>query len=279
MSKVLFVQNTFVPDQNQFSRLEKSIRSLQKYLDGLETENEYHYALAGWIAPEYRDKVNALWRGLMKVATVTRVTIFPLQSNLGKGIATNRAVKTCSNMEDVDFDYLFMFDSDIRFEDTEQDIVQILIEQTMEMDLINPAMRYPVMSCNFKEHQVHNEGVLDFGHRTKHGVVRCSTGNFGCVGGGCWLVAKDHWDTVGGYTEDAIYGKDDGKFYLDTIRLVKDGQKHMVGMAQDVYVIHPSDTDDEYNRFKADTNVNRVRKMTYAELAVDSDKFWNERNK
>ena len=148
---------------------------------------------------------------------------------------------------------------------TLQDWRQIQLEPSLTTQLFTEQ--------HFKEHQVHGEGVLDFGYKTKHGLVKCSTGNFGCIGGGCWLIDKLHWDLLGGYCTDAVYGKEDGRLYLDTIT-TKD---RMVALSFDVYVIHPADIDEVYNRFKADTNINRVQKMSYSELTVDSENFWKGR--
>ena len=165
-----------------------------------------------------------------------------------------------------------MFDNDIVFKPCQEDIVDILITQQKEMDAIG-GIKYPVISCNFEEHQVHQIAALDQGFKTKDGrMVKCSTAHFGCLGGGCWLVEKSHWDEVGGYCSDTIYGKDDGMFYLDTIRMGM-----MVCLSEDIWVIHPSDEDQTYNLFKADTNVNRVLKMDYKELGIDSDNFWRNR--
>lgn len=275
MSKVLFVQNCFVPDENQCRRLERSLESLLDYSDGFISKNEYHFVLGGHIADEFKDRIRKLITEFTERQESSRffkeIRLIESKINAGKGRITNFSVDHfCKNISEVD--YLFMFDNDIIFKNEEKDLVQILIEQMTEIDAIG-SMKYPVMSCNFEEHQVHNEGVLDFGYPSKHGLIKCSTGRFGCIGGGCWLVKKNHWDKVGGYCADAVYGKDDGKFYLDTITM----KDRMVALSYDQYVIHPADTDQEYNRFKADTNINRVRKMNYDELSDDSGKFWSNR--
>lgn len=274
MSKVLFMQNCFVPDENQFNRLKRSLESLRDWAEvNKTTENYYRFVLGGYIHEDYINPIEEL------VWEITGTLFFRdgglnlFETNVGKGVACNETIKPHGK----DFDYLFLFDNDIVFEIDSGDIVQTLMDQQDEMDLLNPDMRYPVISCNFKEHQVHNEQVLDYGHKTATGVIRCSTGNFGCIGGGCWLIRKPHWDKLGGYCQDAIYGKDDGQFYLDTITLIEGTVRHMVALSFDVYVIHPSDEDMAYNLFKADTNVNRVRKMNYTELTEDSEKFWSER--
>lgn len=274
MTNALFIQNCFVPDDNQFNRLSRSLESLFKYMSGLKSKNFYHFVLGGYIAPKYISRIDDIINKALadENRKFDEVVTYKFDTNIGKGRACNYAVENfCKKYGEVD--YLFMFDNDIVFEDRQEDIVQMLIEQKKELDAVSK-MKYPVISCNFKEHQVHNEGVLDFGKKVIHGVMRCSTGRFGCIGGGCWLVVKKHWDKVGGYTTDAIYGRDDGKFYLDTIKM----KDQMVALSQDIYVIHPSDEDMEYNRFKADTNVNRVRKMNYEELTEDSAKFWEKRN-
>lgn len=273
MTKVLFMQNCFVPDDNQYNRLTRSLKSLQTYVEGLSTDNSYSFALGGYIAPEYLDRVMDTIRQIEEGKNILfNVMLYHFKKNLGKGRVCNYVIENyCKTHGPVD--ELFMFDNDIVFEDCEEDIVQMLLEQRSELNAVSE-MKYPVVSCNFKEHQVHNEGVLDFGKKVIHGVMRCSTGRFGCIGGGCWLVSKPHWDKVGGYTTDAIYGKDDGKFYLDTIKM----KDRMVALSQDIYVIHPSDDDIEYNRFKADTNVNRCQKMNYQELTEDMNRFWEKRN-
>lgn len=283
MAKVLFIQNCFVPDDNQFGRLKRSILSLLAYSTNLKeanSGNEYSYVLTGYVAPEYKkeiqDLVTLFTQGVKEEACFKEVRYCQFASNLGKGRSTNFGVNYfVEHAHDVD--YLFMFDNDIVFEDQERDIVQILLEQKEEIDAINPNLKYPVISCNFKEHQVHNEGALDFGVKTKHGLIRTSTGNYGCIGGGCWLVEKKHWDAIGGYEIDAVYGKDDGHFYLATIKRKVVDVRHAVALSWDVYVIHPSDVDQTYNIFKADTNVNRVRKMSYDQLREDSNKFWKDR--
>lgn len=283
MPRVLFMQNCFVPDENQCARLERSLKSLLAYSTNLAAakgNNEYHYILAGWIDEAYIERIEGLvslfTQGTETDKCFTHVSLFRLSENMGKGHSCNMSIAEFS--KNVEVDYLFMFDNDIVFEDREDDLIQVLLEQKEELDAVNPKLRYPVIACNFKEHPVHNEGALDFGMQTKHGLMRTSTGNYGCVGGGCWLVAKEHWDAIGGYVTVAVYGLDDGKFYLDTIkRVVDEDVRHAVAVSWDQYVIHPSDTDQTYNLFKADTNVNRIRKMDYDELKIDSEEFWKDR--
>lgn len=270
MNNVLFIQNCFVPDENQYNRLKRSLLSLKKFVSNIDTTNNYYFALGGYIDDKWKDSINDIINDISDSKIFNKVLFYKFKANLGKGRVCNFIVNHFGELYNID--YLFMFDNDIVFENTGNDIVEMLIEQKQELDAISN-MKYPVISCNFKEHQVHNEGVLDFGKKVIHGVMKCSTGRFGCIGGGCWLVSKPHWDKVGGYTIDAIYGKDDGKFYLDTIKM----KNQMVALSQDIYVIHPKDEDQEYNRFKVDTNVNRVRKMSYDELKTDSNKFWENR--
>jgi len=270
MKHILFMQNCFVPDENQFNRLKRSIESLIVLSKKTKTTNYNRYVLSGWIHEDYEREITELVEELNDCLYFTDTYINLLSTNAGKGVACNITIKQYAH--EYYWTHLFLFDNDIVFEADSGDLPQILIEQQQELNAIS-ALKYPVISCNFKEHQVHCEGALDFGAKTKHGTMRCSTGNYGCIGGGCWLIDKPHWDKIGGYSTDAIYGKDDGQFYVDTICT----KNCMVALSFDVYVIHPSDKDEVYNRFKADTNINRVRKMDYKELTEDSEKFWSKR--
>ena len=268
MPSVLFMQNCFVPDENQFNRLKNSLESLIEWSNTTTTSNDYMFVLGGYIKKEFQDEIRKLLDEVDNTISIKQSYGYFFEKNVGKGVATNKTVSEFSP----GYDHLFLFDNDICFIPDSGDIPQILLEQQAEMNKISP-MKYPIISCNFKEHQVHGLDVLDFGCKTTHGLIKCSTGNFGCIGGGCWLVDKDHWDKLGGYRTQAVYGLDDGAFYVDTINT-----KHrMVALSFDVYVIHPADSDEVYNRFKADTNVNRVRKMNYKELGDDSDSFWKTR--
>lgn len=268
MNRVLFMQNCFVPDDNQFNRLKRSMESLIEWSNSTKTPNEYMYGLGGFIKKEYQKEILKLIDLLNESTSINQAYVYFFETNVGKGVATNKTVAEFSP----GFDHLFLFDNDICFIPDSGDIPQMLLEQQEELNAIGE-MKYPVISCNFKEHQVHNIGVLDFAKKVVHGMIKCSSARFGCIGGGCWLINKKHWEDVGGYTTRTIYGLDDGKFYLDTI--VK--KNRMVALSEDIYVIHPSDSDNEYNIMKADTNVNRVRKMDYDALSKDMDSFWNKR--
>lgn len=280
MAKVLFMQNCFVPDDNQFNRLKRSIESLRDWAIELPpSPNTYVYVLGGYIAEKYKHDIMELVKTLHRPNKTRDAYMFHkawsmlFETNQGKGRVCNYCV---DRMKEEEYDYIFFFDNDIVFKPDGGDIPQILIEQMDEMNAISKDLCYPVMSCNFAEHQVHALGALDFGYKTKHGLIKTSTGNYGCIGGGCWLVKMSHWNEVGGYTTDAIYGKDDGWFYLATIKM-KVSPRRAVALSHDVYVIHPSDVDQAYNIFKADTNVNRTRTMSYEELQKDMDNFWKDR--
>ncbi len=272
MSKVLFMQNCFCPDENQFKRLKRSLLSLENYTRHCKPQHEYRFVLSGYVHENYVQNLVIFFDEWMDINLFFTQGIFlDLNTeNIGKGKVCNKCIPKYTHNQD--YSHVFMFDNDIVFKECPHDIVDILIKQQDEMDTIGN-LKYPVISCNFEEHQVHNIEAMDQGHHCKDGrLVKCSTGHFGVLGGGCWLVRKEHWDKLGGYCSDTIYGKDDGKFYLDTIR---DGM--MVALSMDICVIHPSDEDDAYNRFKADTNVNRVLKMNYDELTTDSNNFWGSR--
>lgn len=273
MNNVVFMQNCFVPDENQKGRLVASLTSLLKMARTVKTSNTYRFVLSGWIDDDYYklydNEIEELVEEIGNTLFFTDSHFVPLTENFGKGIACNEAIKLYA--QGPQWSHLFLFDNDIIFKEGTSDEVEVLIDQMKDMNNIGGA-KFPVMSFNFEQHQVHNIGVLDKGFKTTTGLVMCSTGHFGVLGGGAWIIEKSHWDAVGGYKTDAIYGKDDGAFYLDTIRMGK-----MVGLSLDHYVIHPSDSDQKYNLFKADTNVNRVQKMTYEELSIDSNNFWRNR--
>lgn len=217
MYKVMFMQNCFCPDQNQFNRLKNSIQSLFEYSKMVKTNNKYCYYLSGYISTEFIEDFKKLMDNFKSINDLffDSIHVELNANNIGKGKVCNKTI----SKHGANYDYLFLFDNDIVFKPNTDDIVDILIKQQLELNEIGK-MKYPIISCNFEDHQVHALDVLDHGIKTKDGrLVKCSTGRFGCLGGGCWLVEKSHWDEVGGYYSDSVYGVEDGRLYVDTLNL------------------------------------------------------------
>lgn len=84
-------------------------------------------------------------------------------------------------------------------------------------------------------------------------------GNKNCIAGGCVILKKEMWDTIGGYSNyGKVYGFDDALMMTAVCNAGKD-----VGVLVTTKLTHPFDSDEGYKKWKQQNIAKRLDKGYY----------------
>ena len=282
MSRTVFVQPIFVPDEKRFERNLNSINSFIYYCE--KNNVKIDCVFGGWGREDLMLKI--IDRLSEKDLPFNIISIQKFSRNYGKAIVVNKLVKAVEE-KGVDFEFILTCDSDIMFTETEKDIIERLegISQVTETIHRKP---FGVLGINQKGESHHRpktfqkvlELIVDnYSEKISWGepepelkeVYDCATH----IAGGCLFISKSGWDKVGGYRVMGVYAGDDTYLLKD---LAENGFNYQ--LVQSINIYHPPENDTEYYKWKQMTTkkYSGPRKNNIDKIMDETDKFWELRN-
>jgi hypothetical protein len=245
--KLSVCQSIFAPNK---TLLEKNIRSI----DSLKNIKNCEFYFSGYALPEYWDILD------YHINKLNPVKYLKQDKNYGKAYNINLISK------DLDCDMLLTMDSDIVFLD--QDYYSII------ESIYNNVENIGVISFNQLEANCHL-----FPHLTSEKIINghkyLYNDSASAIAGGCVLVDYNFWKSINGYRVMGVYAGDDAYLFLDAKRMGK-----FYALNTDVSVIHPFETDDEYQKWKikvCQRDTRGIEREDLTDQINESIEFW--RNK
>lgn len=255
--KLLIVQPIFCPNDIGFEIQMDSIRSFFDYC--------YHYnyhdlniIYSGYCAKEeYWDHISKLC--IMKPHNI-KIEKFP--KNYGKAVIVNKMVY----LYDKEYKYLFTFDSDIKFDLNENDIIKQLYdiaEQLPNFGLLS--LNQLGINCQLYNHYTESKQL--------NGHTLCWHPGGAGIAGGCLFVSMKAFRDIKGYREMGVYDSDDGFLMLDLAN-----KKYFLATIKTLSIIHPKvkELKEGYNQWKSELLNNRrnVGGGRYEHKMIDAENFW-----
>jgi hypothetical protein len=162
-----------------------------------------------------------------------RVKVFKSDKNVGKAALVNMVYEKTSNCS-----HFISIDSDM-IADEQYNFIDEMVW------CIEHFPEFGVLSTFQKQN---NQQLMDGLHqkvsREKHSVL---FGQYNSVAGGCVVLTKEMWNTIGHYnTYGGVYGFDDG-LMMQAVHL----RQKLCGVIETVKLIHPFDTDEQYKNWKS----------------------------
>lgn len=268
--KILFAQPIFAPDENQLIRNLASLKTLFDYL-GQSSLYEIDFVFGGWCKEEhfwkhYFDLINARYGDVM---------IINFNKNLGKATVVNQLI----SMYNKYYDYIFTCDSDILFD---------LNEKRMFERLLNIGERlfnknFGLISLQQKQNCAHmkslfvNKMAIPFwdGKQWISELVMWPKYPGG-IAGGALFISKKFWQYIKGYKVLGVYAGDDARIFEDAHKYQFFG-----AMVDSIAVIHPFDTDTEYQKWKCTVCQRDSKtgiKKDISKLVKEAEDFWSNKN-
>lgn len=271
-----YIQTVFGPNQSQLNRNLRSLQSLDDYLKRYPYDVTAH--LGGWCATD------ELWNQVVDLLNNVgfKHTLKRFQNNVGKSHTVNTLFD--ENLRDTDVEYFLTSDSDICFD---ADICSYIFERLLEIpQQIQSQLGREIgmIALNQAQANCHIQSSLNlqFCYTNKYGNVEIIKypSHIGGIAGGCLFTSTKNWKQVNGYRLINVYGGDDGFYLLDTHLAGR-----FCGVSDTVSIIHPSDDDVEYSKWKHDQigwihrNGGHSRPLdTYLNSENVATEFWKKRN-
>lgn len=267
--RILVIAPVFCPNEVQFTKNLKSVRSFAEYLHMYpQTEDIILDIAFGGYCYEER-----YWEELSKSFVTMSASVVKFDKNYGKAYVVNALYRQFYN----DHDYIFTFDSDIIFDP--------LNEPQMFYRLVDLFSKYTdrhnqgplgAVSLNQKEAQCHWMHAMDCRIMAGNEVLTWSSSRSG-IAGGCLFIKADAWKKVGGYKVMGVYSGDDGKFLSDI-----QNAGFLFTIVETLHIIHPANHHKErkYQEWK----YKQIKKCQNSHLALsddlekdikEADSFWN----
>lgn len=267
---VAYIQPIFVPDERLFNKNLRSVQSLKDYGESYKIPDCLIFG--GWGAEQYLGKISA---AISEIFPNSKCEIY--DRNYGKSHIINDLYNKHVR-DDQSIKYILLSDSDIVYDKNVPDLVERLISageifaswQGKGFGLIAPNQTEG--NCHLLHEILANRYDFEAGpHRESVAFPNAPSG----IAGGCWLTARQAWDTIGGYRRMGVYAGEDAYYLLDV-----DAHGFSYGMCDSLHVIHPPDNDPLYNKWKYDTCVRDTTGHAVADLdekIKDAEEFWSKR--
>ncbi|MBP2294264.1 hypothetical protein [Azospirillum rugosum] len=268
---VAYIQPIFVPDERLFQKNIRSIRSLKEYGNVYKIPDRLIFG--GWGVDQYVFEIEEEIKKLFPESVCVKY-----EKNFGKAHIVNDLYNKYIK-DDESIEYLLLSDSDIVYDLNIPNFVERLIVsgetlsewQGKPFGLIAPNQAEG--SCHALEKILANRYNFDTAsHQESVTYPNEPSG----IAGSCWLTARRAWDAVGGYRTMGVYAGEDAYYLMDL-----DAQGFSYSMCDSIHVIHPPDTDPDYNKWKYDTCVRDTTGHVVADLddkIKDANDFWSSRN-
>jgi hypothetical protein len=237
MSRTVFIQPIFVPDQKRF---ERNIDSIKSFLNYCEKNNvKIDCIFGGWGKDEYMNEIIDLLS--RKDLPINVISINKFGKNYGKAVVVNTLHKKLEEKQ-IDYEFILTCDSDIVFKEDTPNIIQRLEKSAEELEK-ERKMPFGIISLNQEGNCCHwldkFENTLELSESFKY--PNSPSG----IAGGCLFISKKAWEKVGGYRVMGVYAGDDAYLLID---LGKNGFSMQVSTS--ISIIHPHDDDLEYQKWK-----------------------------
>jgi len=163
-----------------------------------------------------------------------RVRVFLCEKNMGKARIINKIYKEHGS----DCDYFISIDSDL-IVDEEYNFIDSMVWYIHNMP------QFGLLSTFQKGNDQHIWNGLK--EKAEKNGKTVSFGRYNSVAGGCVILPKKVWDSIGNYsTYGEVYGFDDGLMMQSVF-----GKSLKVGVMDDVKLTHPHDDDKGYKKWKS----------------------------
>lgn len=296
MKTIFVVQPIFAPDKKRLERNLKSLETIFKYVRKYDVISEIDIKLliGGWaINEEFWDIIDK------RVSEWSLNTIKPkrFDKNYGKAYTLNSLVNV-GKQSNPKFDYILSIDSDILFPKDNVQMFERLINAAEKITKIKKKP-FGVLGLNQLEHCCHfktitqnrktikyektetfgdwkksiNDGkLLEINNNINDEVVWPN--NPSGIAGGCVLISRKLWDTVGGYRVMGVYAGDDAYLLLDC-----HNRGFTYQVIKSIGIIHPFDDDDEYQKWKGRVchRDSGPIKNDISKQINEAEEFWRKR--
>lgn len=268
MSRTIFIQPIFVPDEKRFQRNLDSINSFINYCE--KNNVKIDCIFGGWGKEEYMTKIiDILSR---KDLPFNVVSNNKFSKNYGKATVVNYLHKKAEEKQ-LKYDFILTCDSDIVFKEDEPNMIERLEKASERLDELRNkktgliALQQEGHCCHW-EHKFQNK--LDFEEQVK--FPNRAEG----IAGGCLFIRKEAWDKIGGYRVLGVYAGDDAYMMIDMVR-----NGYTIQLCTTISIIHPHDTDEEYQKWKnkvcqRDSAGGKV-KSNLDTIIKEAEDFWGKR--
>ena len=176
-----------------------------------------------------------------------KIKLYLGEKNIGKPLFVNTLYQKHN-----DCDYIMFVDSDMIADENNQ---YNFIDKMVEVLIDNP--QFGLLSSFQKENSCH---ILPNSKKmTTNGNTIIYNETEKGIGGGCCIMSKKDWMGIGGkFMVLNLYGYDDAIMVRDTVyRLNK-----MVGVVENVKLIHPFDTNKDYYKWKKTNESKQYRDIS-----------------
>jgi len=256
--ETIVIAPIFIPNEAGWLIQKQSLYSLFKMLG----DTKITVVIGGWCVEGEVDYCERLFN-LVSLRD-QKVEMRHFSGNYGKAHVVNTMIEEYGE----GYKYIFTLDSDIRFVETEGNIIKRSYDVAQEID------NFGLLSMNQLENNCQLYDRYTEKKVVNNEILRWHPGGAG-MAGGCLFVSKGAWDDVKGYQRLGVYDGDDGFLMLDMT-----AKKYFIATAATIDVIHPyyDELKEGYNKWKGDVLSHRrdVGKGNYEEKLADAEKFWNE---
>jgi hypothetical protein len=242
MSRTVFIQPIFVPDQKRF---ERNIDSIKSFLNYCEKNNvKIDCIFGGWGKDEYmNDIIELLSR---KDLPINVVSVNKFGKNYGKAVVVNTLHKKLEEKQ-IDYEFILTCDSDIVFKEDTPKLFERLEEVKNQIE--HSGKNFGMISLQQEGNCCHLPMIYknEFKYKSCYGIdekIVWPNGKGG-IAGGCIFVSRKAWEDVEGYRVMGVYAGDDAYLLVDLF-----DKGYSIGMFSTLPIIHPHDTDEEYAKWK-----------------------------
>lgn len=216
--------NIFTPTYHRFDMTKRSLESIIPFVNSSVYDTTL-YICDNNSPPEMQE-----W---LKTLIDKRVKVFLSEKNIGKAAIVNKVYaqnSECTHIISIDSDMIA--DEEYNFIDG----MVWCIEHFNDFGLLSTFQKG-------KDCQLWR-GLTEKVSLEKHEICY---GRYNCVAGGCIILKKEIWESIGGYcTEGKVYGFDDAIMMQD----IHTKLKKKVGVINTVKLTHPYDDDKQYQSWK-----------------------------
>jgi hypothetical protein len=266
MDKIVFVQPIFCPNQKMFDFNKNSLLSLKKYLKTNKTEN-IDYVFGGYGIEPFYSEIKELIKSFIPTPI-----LFDFGKNYGKAVVVNTMLTEYFKINKAD--YIFTLDSDMLFNNNENDIFERLqkVISTVFMGGSNAELskvKIGIVACNMTGDNAH--WIKNFENRFSVGDEVISFPNNGVgIAGGCLFIKEKLWREVGGYRTIGVYAPDDAALMHDCRRV-----NHLAVVVETIKLHHPGTHDDKvYQSWKVQT-AQKALNMSFKDSVEYTENFWS----
>ena len=266
MSRTIYLQPIFVPDEKRFKRNLDSLNSFIIYCKKWNVN--INCLFGGWGKKEYMDQIIKLLQDKSLPFNVVNISRF--EKNYGKATVVNHLVEKADD-KGLEYDFILTADSDILFKPDVPNMVERLENCAKELEEYRK-IPFGIITFNQEGDNRHWKKVYENELNTKSENFVYGNTHEGYAGG-CIFVNRKAWDRVGGYRVMGVYAGDDGWLMLDLYN-----QGFSLNLILSLSIIHPEENDDDYKLLKdrvlqRDSRGGKI-KNNINNIIEEFDEFW-----